>query len=262
MTRIIRAELLRLVRRRTVTVIALGAVLFAVVATLTVFASARDSGVPSRRQGTTLAALAGTGGGTEAFAVGASFVGFFVFVTFIALVATEFSGGTIRAVLLREPRRVRVLVGKLVGALLVAAAAVALVEVCSFVISLAVAPSKDIATTDWFSLASAGDALRDYGTVLAGVTGWAVLGTMLAVIFRSTPLALAVGFAWAGPFENITVDSWSTGYRVFPGQVFASLIQGGTAELGLGRALLTATLYITIAGAVALLLFTRKDVTA
>ena len=45
----------------------------------------------------------GPGGGTEAFAVGASFVGFLVFVTFIALIAAEFSGGTFRALLLREP---------------------------------------------------------------------------------------------------------------------------------------------------------------
>ena len=47
MTRIVRAELLRLVRRRTVVVIALGAVLFAVVATLTVFSSAHRVGVQS-----------------------------------------------------------------------------------------------------------------------------------------------------------------------------------------------------------------------
>jgi hypothetical protein len=59
-----------------------------------------------------------------------------------------------------------------------------------------------------------------------------VFGTTLAVVFRSVPIALAVGFAWAGPFENITVDSWADGYRVFPGQVLASLIQGDTAELG------------------------------
>ena len=50
-------------------------------ATLTVFASVQASGIPFRRGGATLAALSGAGGGTEAFAVGASFVGFFVFVT-------------------------------------------------------------------------------------------------------------------------------------------------------------------------------------
>jgi ABC-type transport system involved in multi-copper enzyme maturation permease subunit len=262
MTRIIHAELLRLVRRRTVAVIAAGAVLFATVATLTVFSSAQEGGEVSRRGGTTLAALSGSGGGTEAFAVGASFTGFLVFVTFIALMASEFSGGTFRALLLREPRRLRVVVGALAGMLLVAAAAVALVEVCTFVASLLVAPGQDVPTSEWATLASAGDALRDYGTVMAGVAGWAVFGTTLAVLFRSAPLALGVGFAWAGPFENITVDSWTTGYRVFPGQVLASLIQGGTAELGLGRALVTAAAYTAVAAAVALTLVTRRDVTA
>ena len=225
MTRMIHAELLRLVRRRTLAVVAGAAVLFSVVATLTVFSSAQDVGVPSRRAGTTLAALSGHGGGTEAFAVGASFVGFFVFVTFIALIATEFSGGTFRALLLRDPHRMRVIVGTLAGILVVAAGVVAVIEVATFVASLVVAPTQDVSTSQWFGLDSLGAALRDYATVFAGVAGWAVFGTTLAVIFRSAPLALAVGFAWAGPFENITVDSWSTGYRVFPGQVLASLIR-------------------------------------
>jgi ABC-type transport system involved in multi-copper enzyme maturation permease subunit len=264
MIRVIRAELLRLVRRRTVLVTAAGVALFSVVATLVVFSSARGTGVPAGRGrgGTTLAALAGHGGGTEAFAVGASFLGFFVFVTFIALMAGEFSGGTFRALLLRDPRRLQLIAGKLAGILLVAGAAVAVAETCTFVVSLLVAPTRDIPTGDWFSLSSVGQGLADYATVFAGVAGWAVFGTMLAVIFRSTPLALGVGFAWAGPFENIVVDSWRTGYRVFPGQVLASLIRGGSTELGLGRSLFTAALYAAVAAAVALTLVSRRDVTA
>ncbi len=262
MTAIIRAELLRDLRRRTVLLTGLGALAFAIVSTLTVFSSAEAVGVASRRGGATLAALNGTGGGTEAFAVGASFVGFFVFVTFIALVATEFSGGTFRALLLRDPHRRRVLVGKVAGLLLIAAGVVALTEVLTLALSLLAAPGNDVSTTEWFTLASAGQAARDYATVMAGVAGWAVFGTTLAVVFRSTPLALGVGFAWAGPFENIVVDSWSTGYRVFPGQVLASLIRGGTVELGAGRALATAMLYATVAGGVALTLVSRRDVTA
>ncbi len=262
MTRVIRAELLRLVRRRTVVVTTAGCVLFAVVATLTVFSTAQAGGRPSRGAGTTLAALADDGGGTEAFAVGASFVGFFVFVTFIALFASEFSGGTFRALLLRDPHRLRVIIGKLAGILLVAAAALALAEVCTFVVSLIVAPPKDVSTAAWFSLDSIGAGLRDYATVMGGVAGWAVFGVTLAVIFRSVPLAVGVGFAWAGPFENITVESWQGGYRFFPGQVLASLIQGGTAELGIGRAVLTAALYTGAAAAITLVLVSRRDVTA
>jgi ABC-2 type transport system permease protein len=262
MTRIVRAELTRLLRPRTAVVAGLGSLLFALVATLTVLSSASGNAVASRSGGTTLAAVEGHGGGTEAFAVGASFAGFLVFVTFIALMANEFSGGTFRALLLRDPHRLRVIVGKLVGILLVAAGVIALVEVLTFGLSLLIAPGQDIATSSWWSLASAGDAVGDFGTVFAGVAGWAVFGTTLAVIFRSAPLALAVGFAWAGPFENIVVDSWSTGYKVFPGQVLGSLIRGGTVELGMGRAAVTAAAFTAVAAAVSLVLVSRRDVTA
>jgi ABC-type transport system involved in multi-copper enzyme maturation permease subunit len=262
MTRIIRAELTRLVRRRTVVVTAIGALAFAAIAALTVLGLAEENTVRSRQGGATLAQLTGHGGGTEAFAVGASFAGFLVFVTFIALIASEFSGGTFRSLLLREPHRLRVIVGKLAGTLIVAAGVVALFEAATFAMSLAIAPTQDIPTDEWFSLASLRDAAGDYLTVLAGVTGWAIFGTTLAVIFRSAPIALGVGFAWAGPFENIVVDSWSTGFRVFPGQVLGSMIRGGTAELGMGRAVATAAAYTAIAGAVSLVLVSRRDVTA
>ena len=262
MTRIVKAELLRLVRRRTVVATAAGALLFSVVATLTVFSSATATDANSRRGGTTLAALADHGGGTEAFAVAASFVGFFVFVTFIALMAGEFSGGTFRALLLRDPHRLRLVVGKLTGSLLVAAATVALAEACTLVLSVLVAPTRDVSTANWFSLESVGAAGLDYATVLGGVVGWAVFGTALAVVFRSTPLALGVGFAWAGPFENIVVDSWQAGYRLFPGQVLGSLIRGGTDELGIARAVFTAALYTALAAGVTLVLVRRRDVTA
>ncbi|MCU1483497.1 MAG: putative transporter integral rane protein [Actinomycetia bacterium] len=259
---VVKAELQRLGRRKPLLLAALGAVVFSVVATLAVFSGAPASGPVGPQGGTTLERLAAHGGGTEAFAVGASFVGFLVFVTFIALMANEFSSGTYRSLLLRNPHRLQVILGKLIGVLLVAAGVVLLAEVATFVVSLLAAPGQDVATSAWFSVASIGDALRDYGTVLAGVAGWAVFGTTLAVIFRSAPLALGVGFAWAGPFENITVDSWSTGYRVYPGQVLRAVINGGTGELGLGRALLTAAVYATVAAGVAMVLLTRRDVTA
>jgi ABC-2 type transport system permease protein len=263
MTRIIKAELIRLARPRTMLIAAGAALVFSAIASVSVFASAKDVLVPSPGgQGTTLAELAGHGGGTEAFAVGSSFAGFLVFVTFIALMASEFSGGTFRALLLRDPHRLRVIVGKLVGILLVAAGVVALAEVATFALSLLVAPTKDIDTGTWFSLAGLGDALRNYATVMAGVAGWAIFGTTLAVIFRSAPIALAVGFAWAGPFENIVSDSWTLGNRIFPGRVLASLIQGGTLQLGFSRAVLTAVIYTGVAAATALALVSRRDVTA
>ncbi|HVE19647.1 MAG TPA: ABC transporter permease subunit, partial [Ilumatobacteraceae bacterium] len=170
MNRIIKAELMRLVRRRTLLIAIAGSLLFAVVATLTVFASAKSTGIANSRQGgTTVAKLAASGGATQAFAVGASFAGFLVFVTFIAMVAGEFSGGTFRALLLRDPHRRRMIAGKVVGLLIVAAGVAALAELFSVVVSLALAPSKNISTSAWFSMAGFGHAMVDFATVFAGI---------------------------------------------------------------------------------------------
>ena len=75
MIRIVQAELQRLLRRRTIVYTAAASVAFAVVATVAVFSGARESGPAAARGGTTIAELATSGGGTQAFAVGSSFVG-------------------------------------------------------------------------------------------------------------------------------------------------------------------------------------------
>jgi ABC-type transport system involved in multi-copper enzyme maturation permease subunit len=263
MTAVIRAELQRATRRRTLLIGIAFALLFAAVATITVYSSVSTRLDPSDNgQGATLADLVASGGGTKAFAVGTSFGGFLVFVIFIGLMAREFSEGTFRALVLREPNRRRVIAGKVIGLLLFAAGIVALTEVASFLWSLALAPTQDISTSAWFSLDGLGAALGDFGTVMLGVVGWAVFGTTLAVIFRSAPVALAVGFAWAGPFENIVSDSWSTGNRVFPGRLLAAVINGGTTEVSFGRAVVTSLVYVAVAATVSLVLVSRRDVTA
>ena len=263
MTAVIRAELQRSGRRRSLLIAALAALAFAAIASFSVFTSAGTSIAPdSNGQGATLADLASSGGGTKAFAVAASFAGFVVFVLFIGLMAREFSEGTFRALALREPRRARIVVGKVVGLLLVALGVVAVAELATFALSVALAPGQGIDTSAWFSLDGLSAAFGDLGTVMLGVTGWALLGTALAVVFRSAPIALAVGFAWAGPFENIVSRSWDDGNRVFPGRLLAAVMNGGTTEVSFGRAVTLSLLYGAVAVAVALVLVVRRDVTS
>ncbi|MEA3018938.1 MAG: type transport system permease protein [Actinomycetota bacterium] len=262
MTRVIRAQLIRLLRRKTITLAALGATGFAVMAAVTVFGSAKHGGSGLGGRDVTLETLAGHGGGTLAFATAASFLGFFIFVTFIALMASEFSGGTFRALVLRDPRRRRVLVGQVAGVLIVAAAVAGVAELLTLIVSIPMAASRDVPTSAWLSVAGVGDALRNYATVLAGVAGWAVLGTTLAVVFRSAPIALGLGFVWAGPFEHLVSNAWTAGNQWFPGLVLQSVIAGGTTELALGRAVITGLLYVAIAAAAALALTSARDITA
>jgi hypothetical protein len=49
---------------------------------------------------------------------------------------------------------------------------------------------------------------------------------------------------------------------VFPGQVLRSVINGGTAELGFGTAVVRSALYVAVAAAVALTVVHRRDITS
>jgi ABC-2 type transport system permease protein len=124
-----------------------------------------------------------------------------------------------------------------------------------------IAPSQDVATGEWLSVAALGDAVTDYASVLFWVTGYALLGMLVAVLVRSVPVALAIGIAWAGPFEHLLQDAWSPADRLFPGLLLEDFVAGGTPEVSASRAFLTVTAYLVVACTLAATTFARRDVT-
>jgi ABC-2 type transport system permease protein len=257
----LRAELVKLRRRRVLIVTVLTTLVFTVGSAAIVLAAAERSGDP-RARGVTLASLADPGGGTEVFTTAVSFAGTFLFVVFVGAVAVEFSRGTFRTMLLHEPRRLRLLAGKMAGLLFFAAVVLAAAEALTWVAARLIAPSQDVETGEWTTAAALGDALTDYGSVLFWVTGYALLGLTLAVLVRSVPVALAIGIAWAGPFEHLIQDAWDPANRLFPGLLLEAFVAGGTTDVSASRALLTVTVYLMIAATIAATTFARRDVTA
>jgi len=255
-----KAELLKLRRRRVAVVATFGALAFAVIASTAVFLSATQAGEPRGRDAT-IESLSQAGGATEAFALGVSFTGLVVLVLFIANVAGELSQGTIRTLLMRQPRRLALLAGKMAALLTFVAGVLALAEVLTVAASAAIAPSQDVAMTSWFGLDGLGEAASDYATALLGATLWALLGMAIAVFVRSIPVALGIGIVWAGPFEHIIQDSWTSADRWFPGLLLESLAAGGTDEVAFGRALALVAVYVAVAVSAAAIVFARRDVT-
>ena len=256
----LRAELVKLRRRRVLIVTAATTLVFTVGSAAIVLASAERSADPRAR--VTFASLADAGGGTEVFTTAMSFAGTFLFVVFVGAVAVEFSRGTFRTMLLHEPRRLRLLAGKMAGLLAFAAVVLAAAEALTWVTARLLAPSQDVATGEWMSPAALADALTDYGSVLFWVSGYALLGMTVAVLVRSVPVALAIGIAWAGPFEHLLQDAWDPANRLFPGLLLEAFVAGGTTEVSASRALLTVTVYLLIAATIAATTFARRDITA
>jgi ABC-2 type transport system permease protein len=262
MIRMLRAELLKLRRRRVAGAVLAAALGFAVVAAVGVFLSATPAGEPGTQRGATVASLGQAGGATEAFSIGVSFAGILVFVLFIANVAGEFSQGTFRTLLMRQPRRVGLLAGKLLALLVFAAIGLAVTELLTVAASAAMAPSQDVSTGSWFGVDGLGAAASDYATALFGVAAWASLGTALAVFVRSIPVALGIGIVWSGPFEHLLEDAWGAASRWFPGLLLEALAAGGTAAASSTRALVLVALYAAAALGAAAIVFARRDVTA
>jgi ABC-2 type transport system permease protein len=258
----LRAELVKVLRRRVLIVTALTTAVFAVGSAAIVLASAEPTGSRPSGRGVTVASLSEAGGGTEVFPTAVSFAGTFLFVVFVGVVVVEFSRGTFRTMLLYQPRRLRLLAGKMAALLAFATAVLAATEVLTWVAARLIAPSQGVATEAWISADALGQGLVDYGSVLFWVSGYAVLGMTVAVLVRSVPIALAIGIAWAGPFEHLLQDAWGPAQRFFPGLLLEAFVAGGTSDVSATRALVTVSAYVAVAAAIAATLFARRDVTA
>ena len=152
MTNVIRAELLKLTRPRILIGTFVAVLIAAVVATsVTVFSVEATDG-PAAGRGVSLGELAASGGGTEAFSLGMSFSGFFVFVTLAANWASEFSQGTFRTLLMKQPRRTYLLAGKLTEIIDVARPGAWRVA-CFFAIHQLVVLSSLTARATWYARA-------------------------------------------------------------------------------------------------------------
>jgi ABC-2 type transport system permease protein len=257
-----RAELVKVLRRRVLVIAAITTVVFAVGSAAIVLAAAEPAGQPVPGRGVTVDSLSDAGGGTDVFTTAVSFAGTFLFVVFVGVVAIEFARGTFRTMLMYQPRRLRLLAGKTAALLAFAAGVLMATEVVTWGAGLVFAPTQDVSTSDWVSVDALVQGLGDYGSVLLWMSGYALLGTALAVLVRSVPIALAIGIAWAGPFEHLLQDAWDPAGRFFPGLLLEAFVAGGTSEVSATRALLTVAVYSALAATVAGTIFARRDVAA
>jgi hypothetical protein len=261
MKRAFRAELVKILRRRVLLIVGLAVLVFAVGGAAIVTAAAEPAATATAARGTevTIEALSEPGGGTEVFRRAVSFAGFFVFVVFVGAVAVEFGRGTFRTMLLRQPRRLQLLAGKMAALLAFAALVLGAAQVLTWVAARLMAPSNDIATSEWISVDGLGVGVGDYAVLLFWVVGYALLGMTLAVLVRSVPIALGIGIAWAGPIEHLLADAFDAANRFFPGLLLEAFAAGRTVDVTGERAFLTIAIYTAAASALAGATFARRD---
>ncbi|MCU1623682.1 MAG: putative transporter integral rane protein [Frankiales bacterium] len=257
-----RSELVKLGRRTTL--LAAGAVLpfLALLATTLVILNATDRAVVAAADGfePSLAQLGSSLGITAGFRASKGFLGILVFTLFLTSFSSEYVQGTLRTMLLREPRRGRLLLGKLAAVLSLVAGSLLLAEVLSIGLSAALVDNRGVGISAWWTGAGLQQAGGDYLNALLAATLFGAMGTAVGVLVRSTSVGLALGLAWLLPLEHIIQNAWADAARWFPGLLFDAVASGGTVTTTYGRGLV-------LGGAVAVALlaagatsFVRRDV--
>lgn len=262
MLRALRSELVKL-RRKSMLLWGLGGGLFvgALATAITIERAQQTPGMSAgMRFHLTVAQLSQPDGLVHGVLDVSNLVGVIALALFAGSVASEYSQGTLRNLLLRQPRRMQLLSGKFLAlACLFFVSVICAISVAAGV-AFALGPSKGIDTSAWTTSTGLSDLAQAIFHLYLASVGFGILGTALAVVVRSPAVAIAVGIAYALPGEAIITRLWENGDQWLPAQLLNALANGGTSSVSYSRALIILSVYAVVAAIGALALFQRRDV--
>jgi ABC-2 type transport system permease protein len=177
-------------------------------------------------------------------------------------VASEYSLGTLRQLLVRQPRRAVMLAGKMLGVITFLVLALCFAAVVALVVAVVAAHTRGVSTSAWFTGTGLGDLFRELGDLVLATIGYSVLGMALGQFVRSAVFAVIIGFAWLIAVENIIARIVPSTEQWLPGQSIIAVASGGTEGVGYEHGMILGAVYLVVAIAAAMTVFLRSDVTA
>lgn len=258
-----RSEFVLINRLMVWAVAGLTTVAFAAGATALLTTTAKPAADGGLGDGIPLELFRGPGGATLVVTWAFAFGFVLVLAAFTSKIGNEFSRGTFRTALLHHPGRWSLIGGKVMALMTVTVALLAVGMISGAVTAALIAPGQDIDTTGWFGSEALGDTLADFARLVAWASGFALIGTTLAVTIRSTAIALGVGVLWFGPIENVIGEGRDFAQRLFPGQLLRAIVAPDAPDVvSTGTAAATLGVYAAVCIATVAIVIKRGDVTA
>jgi ABC-2 type transport system permease protein len=236
--------------------------LFGILATVVVFVTAGSgSATLPGTQDITKAMLEAPDGMFAGLQTFAGMLGIVALVVWAMSATTDVSSGLIRLLVQAEPRRLRLLGGKIVAlaAFTCAATLVATVMVVPMVQGLA--QSAGVSTAAWRPHLVQTMA-TGYLHLTLCVLLWGVVGLCVGILTRSAGISIAIGIGYLLVFEGVLSMLLGSAQKWLPGEAFKAIASGGSANMAFTTALLLGAAYALAALAVAAVTFRRRDITA
>jgi ABC-2 type transport system permease protein len=176
-------------------------------------------------------------------------------------VAGDYSSGLIRLLVQAEPRRWRLMAGKLAVLTGLTVLAAALATAVSVVASPLVANASDVSTAQW-GADSIRPIVETFVNLWLGLLVWVALGYIIAMLTRSVPAAIAGAIGYGLVVENILIAIHEELSEWLPGATIQALIAKGNDVMSYERALVLALGYGIVAVVVSFAVFQRRDITS
>ncbi|MGF1666062.1 MAG: ABC transporter permease subunit [Acidimicrobiia bacterium] len=259
---VIRSELVRLWRPRLLAGWFGLTAVFAVMINTILYSSAESLGAgPAVGPGATfpgLEALEQADGVVAGLSSASTLFGVITLAFWAVSAAGDYQSGLIRLLVSAHPQRWRLLAGKVIAL----AATTALATTVALVVNVAVAgPAAEaagVSTAAWDLPASMVSA---WTNAYAALLVWGVLGLVVAVLARSSAVAISLGIGYVLVVESIVTMALDNGSEWLLGSTLSALAAGGSAAMDYSTAGGLAVAYVGVGLAVATLVFTRRDVT-
>jgi ABC-type transport system involved in multi-copper enzyme maturation permease subunit len=201
--------------------------------------------------------LAGDDGAVAALSTSANLIGIVAIALFALSVARDFEWGTIRNLLVGQPRRAILLSGKLLAVASYVIVGVVAAGVVAALLAVILAPGQDISTDAW----TVAGALGTLGTTAIATVLWGLVGAVLAMATRSAAIAITAGVAYLLIIENLLGLIWDSAGEWLPAGVIAAFASGGTDLVSFEKSIVLAVGYAILGLGVMYLTFMRRDVT-
>jgi ABC-type transport system involved in multi-copper enzyme maturation permease subunit len=200
------------------------------------------------------------GGSVYGFTSVGGLLGIIALCVFAAQTAQEYTYGTLRNLLVRQPGRVRLLFGKLIAMKIFALIMIAISAIVSIGISYYLSDRAKVSTDLWFTP----DGFHEIGKTLLNVTisvvYFGIIGMVLGLLLRSPISAISIGVLWILIIENLLGAVKPVFLKWMPGNQLSTIAQGGSPDISYSHALTLGTAYVLLGAVIATILFSRRDV--
>jgi ABC-type transport system involved in multi-copper enzyme maturation permease subunit len=174
--------------------------------------------------------------------------------------ANEYSYGTLRNLLVRQPKRMILLGGKFLAMAFFTTLLITFVACVNILLSFAESGIAHANTKLWLSSKAIHAFLSTYGNMLLATIGYGIYGASLGIILKSPMSAISISLLWFMVLENILGSTLPEAARWLPGNALAAVSTGGATHYSFERGLLMSATFLLIFGGTAAILFQRRDV--